>query len=169
MSRFLAYPFLYDNSENLLCDYEIITDEISSTIGLLRAFTKDDDLRNELSKINELVYHLNASLRTFVSVTDDELNWLYERTKTYEEEVKGTFQKFVIPEGGVAGSYCHIIRTKCKSLVRLIHRHKEQGNKVDDIILDFANLLSGYFFILALKLNKDEGIKETEFISRNYK
>ena len=169
MSKFLAYPFLYDKSESLHCDYEILTDEISSTIGLLRAFIKDDNLRNELSKINELVYHLNASLRTFVSVTDDELNWLYERTKTYEKEVKGLFQKFVLPEGGVAGSYCHVIRTKCKALVRLIHRHKEQGNNVDDIILDFANLLSGYFFILALKINKDEGLEETEFISRNYK
>lgn len=169
MSKFLAYPFLYDKSENLLCDYEILTDEISSSIGFLRANIKDSNLRNELSKINEIVYHMNASLRTFVSVTNEELNWLENITKEYEIEVKDLFDKFVLPEGGICGSYSHIIRTKCKALVRLLHRHKEQGHKVDDILFDFSNLLSGYFFMLSLKLNKDEDIKETEFISRNYK
>lgn len=169
MSKYLAYPFLYDKTEDLRCDYEIFTDEISSTIGLLRAFIKDNELRCELSKINELVYHMNASLRTFVSLTEDELKWLENKTLTYQKEIEGRMNKFVLPEGGVCGSYAHIIRTKCKALVRLLHRHKEQGNEVDELLFDFANLLSGYFFTLALKLNKDEGIEETEFISRNYK
>jgi cob(I)alamin adenosyltransferase len=169
MSKYLAYPFLYDKSEDLRCDYEIFTDEISSTIGLLRSFVKDENLRAELSKINELVYHMNASLRTFVSITEDELKWLESRSLVYQEEIKGRINKFVLPEGGVCASYAHIIRTKFKALVRLLHRHKEQGNEVDQLLFDFSNLLSGYFFILALKLNKDENIEETEFISRNYK
>lgn len=169
MSKYLAYPFLYDNSEDLRCDYEIFTDEISSTIGLLRAFVKDKDLKNELTKINELMYHMNASLRTKVTVTEEELLWVESRTKAYQEEIKDRVNKFVIPQGSVAGSYAHIIRTKCKALVRLLHRHKEQGNIVNEILFDFANLFSGYFFILALKLNKDENVDESEFISRNYK
>lgn len=169
MSKYLAYPFLYDDSKDLKCDYEILTDEISSTIGLLRSFVKEDSLRDELTKINELMYHMNASLRTKVSVTNEELLWVESRTKTYQEEIKDIVNKFVIPQGSTASSYAHIIRTKCKSLVRLIHRHKEQGNVVDEILFDFANLFSGYFFILALKLNKDENIQETEFVSRNYK
>lgn len=169
MSKYLAYPFLYDNSEDLRCDYEIFTDEISSTIGLLRAFVKDEDLKNELTKINELMYHMNASLRTKVTVTEEELLWVESRTKAYQEEIKDRVNKFVIPQGSVAGSYAHIIRTKCKALVRLLHRHKEQGNIVNEILFDFANLFSGYFFILALKLNKDENVDESEFISRNYK
>ncbi|KKY00961.1 MULTISPECIES: ATP:cob(I)alamin adenosyltransferase [Paraclostridium] len=169
MSKYLAYPFLYDKSDDLRCDYEIFTDEISSTIGLLRAFVQDENLKKELSKINELVYHMNASLRTFVSLTNDELKWLESRTVFYQDEIKGIFEKFVLPQGGVCGSYAHIIRTKCKALVRLLHRYKENGNDVDELLFDFANLLSGYFFVLAIKLNKDEGIQETEFISKNYK
>lgn len=169
MSKYLAYPFLYDDSNDLRCDYEIFTDEISSTIGLLRAFIKDNELRDELSKINELVYHMNASLRTKVTVTKEELLWVESRTKVYQEEIKDRVNKFVIPQGSIQGSYAHIIRTKFKALVRLLHRHKKQGNSVDEILFDFANLFSGYFFILALKLNKDENTDETEFISRNYK
>ena len=169
MSKYLAYPFLYDKSDDLRCDYEIFTDEISSTIGLLRAFIVDENLKKELSEINELVYHMNASLRTFVSLTNDELKWLESRTVFYQDEIKGIFEKFVLPQGGVCGSYAHIIRTKCKALVRLLHRYKENGNDVDELLFDFENLLSGYFFVLDIKLNKDEGIQETEFISKNYK
>lgn len=169
MSKFLAYPFLYDKSESLLCDYEILTDEISSSIGFLRSLVKDESLKDELSKINELVYHANASLRTFVSIKQEEVDFIYETTKKYENEVKDRFNKFVLPQGSQSSSFSHILRAKCKKAVRLIHRHKEQGNNVDEIILDFFNLLSGYFFVLALKLNKDENICETEFISRNYK
>ncbi|MCB5942757.1 ATP--cob(I)alamin adenosyltransferase, partial [bacterium 210820-DFI.6.52] len=91
---------------------EIFTDEISSTIGLLRAFIVDENLKKELSEINELVYHMNASLRTFVSLTNDELKWLESRTLSYQDEIKGIFNKFVLPQGGVCGSYAHIIRTK---------------------------------------------------------
>lgn len=169
MSKYLAYPFLYDESKDLKCDYEIFTDEICSTIGLLRSFIKDKELREELSKINEIIYHMNACLRTKTSVTIDELEWVESRTLSYQDEVRDRFEKFVTPQGSTEGSYAHIIRTKCKALVRLLHRYKEQGNEVDEILFDFANLFSGYFFILALKLNKDAGVEEREFISRNYK
>ncbi len=155
MSKYLAYPFLYDDSDDLRCDYEIFTDEISSSIGLLRAYIKDDSLRDELTKMNELMYHMNASLRTKVTVTEDELLWVESRTKVYQEEIKDRVNKFVIPQGSIPGSYAHIIRSKCKALVRLLYRHKQQGNHVDEILFDFANLFSGYFFILALKLNKE--------------
>lgn len=169
MSKYLAYPFLYDESDDLRCDFEILTDEISSMIGLLRSYLKDEELRCELSKVNELMYHLNPSLRTKTTVTKEELLWLDEVSLKHTEYVKDRFNKFVLPQGCTESCQCHVIRSKCKSLVRLLSRHKEKGNKVDDILFDFTNLFSGYFFMLALKLNKDNGVEETEFISRNYK
>lgn len=169
MSKYLAYPFLYDKSCDLRCDFEILTDEISSMIGLLRAYVEDSELKDELSKVNELMYHLNPSLRTKTTVTEEELIWLEQRYIYHSEYVKERFNKFVLPEGSRQSGFCHVIRSKCKALVRLTSRYKERGNNVDEIIFDFANLFSGYFFVLALKFNKDENIEETEFISRNYK
>ena len=58
--------------------------------------------------------------------------------------------------------------TKFKYVVRLLYRHKQNGNEFDNILFNFFNLLSGYFFALAIKFNKDEGIAEKEFISKNY-
>lgn len=120
------------------------------------------------SKKNELVYHLNPSLRTFVSVTQDDLDWVYERYIFYKNENENLVKRFVIPQGGICSWYCHVILSKFKSVVRLLYRHKQNGNEFDNILFNFFNLLSGYFFALAIKFNKDEGIAEKEFISKNY-
>ncbi|MEF9951006.1 MAG: ATP:cob(I)alamin adenosyltransferase [Clostridium sp.] len=167
--KYLAYPFIYDDPLDYRCDFEIFTDEISSTIGLLRAKVSDENLREELSQINEIMYHINASLRTFTSVTLDELKWVESKIEEYRVETKDRCNKFVTPQGGEAACTAHIIRSKCKALARLMHRHEMQGNNVDPLLYNFVNLYSGYFFLLALKLNKMEDINETEFVSRNYK
>lgn len=166
--RFCAYPFLYDDGEDLKCDYEIFTDEITSRIGLLRALIKDEALRDELTKTGELMYHMNSSLRTRTGVYEEELQWLNECYKRYKKEMKGRYERFVLPQGCVAAAEAHIIRSCCKKLVRLIHRHSENGNEVDPILFEFANLFSDYFFLLALKLNAMEGIEEIQFVSRSY-
>lgn len=190
MSKYLAYPFLYDDTNDLKCDFEILSDEISSMIGLVRSLLDDKDkascltIADDLSKINELMYHINPSLRTIVTVTTKELEWLYERTQSLQKALedpsktcktsqtcKASQNKspvFFLPQGCTQAAWSHVIRNKCKALVRLISRYKQQGNPVDDILLDFINLFSGYFYFLALWLNRNHGEKELPFISRNY-
>lgn len=52
--------------------------------------------------------------------------------------------------------------------MRLLYRHNQQGNEVPEQLFDLCNLLSGYFFHLALKLNGMESVEEIPYISRNY-
>ncbi|NLZ50023.1 MAG: ATP--cob(I)alamin adenosyltransferase [Clostridiales bacterium] len=168
-SRYEAYPFLSDPLNDLKCDFEIYTDEIASHIGLLRSIVKEDHIKEELLNICEKCYHINPSLRTFVSVTEDELKFLEKCTNRLREEVKDRCNKFVLPVGCESAGHTHVLRSKCKALVRLLYRYRELGNEVPDILFDFTNLLSGYFFNLALKLNQLDDIDEIEFKSRNYK
>ena len=168
-SKFEAYPFLSDPSKSLECDFEILTDEIASHIGLLRSIVKDPDLKSELLAICELTYHINPSLRTFVSVTEDELLFLEEATKRLNNEIKDRCDRFVLPIGCESAGHAHLLRTKSKGLVRMLYRYSEGGNEVPDILFDFCNLLSDYFFNLALKLNYLNKVDEIEFKSRNYK
>ncbi|MDR0539670.1 MAG: ATP--cob(I)alamin adenosyltransferase [Spirochaetaceae bacterium] len=175
-SKYLAYTFLYDDAADLRCDFEILTDEISSMTGLLRSLVEDAHLRDELEKINELIYHINPSLRTQVKVTQTELDWLFERAQKLRDETKNIFDTFdqkhrvhfTLPQGCTAAAVSHILRSKCKALVRLLSRYEQQGNHVAAILHDFTNLFSGYFYYLALKLNKDSGCKEVEYTSRAY-
>ncbi|MDR1411193.1 MAG: ATP--cob(I)alamin adenosyltransferase [Spirochaetaceae bacterium] len=178
MNKYLSYSFLYDDPADLRCDFEIATDEAASMIGFLRSLIDDEALREELCRLNELMYHINPCLRTKTTIVEEELDWLRDRVEELQREIRESFDaaasprknrpRFVVPQGCPAASYSHIIRNKCKALVRLMYRHKKQGHKVEDILFDYVNLFSGYFYSLALKLNKDGGVAETEFISRVY-
>jgi cob(I)alamin adenosyltransferase len=187
MNKYLSYPFLYEDSEDLRCDFEILTDEISGMIGLLRSLVKDEALRNDLTRVNELMYHINPSLRTRTAVTDEELGWLDGKTRALRVKAQESSMeqgesspagggrpqpentaRFVLPQGCTAASLSHLIRSRCKALVRLLSRHRQQGHKTEEILFDFINLFSGYFFFLALRLNRDSGFEEIEFKSRVY-
>ena len=180
-ATYLAYSFLYDNSSDLRCDFELLTDEIASLTGLLRSLLDERDeaalpgAREDLERVNELIYHLNPSLRAGVAVTLEELGWLHRKTMTLQEAVKdhippasGGGARFLLPQGCTPAALAHVLRCKCKVLVRLLSRYRQGGKDVDDIVFDFANLFSGYFYSLALGINKSRGQEEQLFISRAY-
>ncbi|HHV97604.1 MAG TPA: ATP--cob(I)alamin adenosyltransferase [Clostridiaceae bacterium] len=167
-SKYEAYPFLADDADDLICDFEIFTDLIASKTGLLRAIVNDRKLKEELLKICELIYHINPSLRTKVTVTQEELMWLEECTKRLHSEVGDRCKRFVVTQGSQAACQAHVLRVQCKALVRMLYRVAYSGKEVEPILFDFANLLSGYFFLLALKLNALDGVEEIDYVSRNY-
>lgn len=168
-SPYEAYPFLSDAGDDLRCDFELLTDQMSSLTGLLRAQVKDEALREELLWVCELIYHINPTLRTRLTVTEEETNRLFEIANRLKQECESRCKLFVLTQGSEAACTAHLLRVQGKSLVRLIYRHCEQGHEVPPMLLDLANLLSGYFFYLALKLNEMEGVEEIPYVSRNYK
>jgi cob(I)alamin adenosyltransferase len=168
-TNYLAYSFLYDDAEDLRTDYEICVDGIACQIGVLKAHVQEKELQEELTKVLTLVFHMNSSLRVKTAVTKEELNWLHELTEKYRETTNHHGIRFVLPQGDVAAAYAHVLRNKCLKLARLMHRYEAQGNKVDPLLYDFANLLSNYFFLLALQINLLRNVPEIDFQSRNYK
>lgn len=168
-SPYEAYPFLAEKSDDIRCDFEILTDRTASETGLLAAKIHNKDLKAELLRVAELIYHLNPTLRTHFSISDEEIEWLHEKVSEKQAASKGTFEKFVLPAGCETACIAHVLRVQCKETVRMMYRYAEKGGRVEDRAFDFANLLSGYFFETALELNRMDDIKETEFISRNYK
>lgn len=166
-SPYEAYPFLADADDDLRCDFEILTDRMSSMIGLLVSLCPQR--QTELLKIDELMYHANPTLRTFMSITQAEIDWLNERTEALQKETEGLCERFVLPAGTPRACVAHILRTDGKKLVRMLYRYAQRGGKVENALMDFANLVSGYFFLLALWLNHEDGFEEIPFESRNYR
>ena len=167
-SPYEAYPFLSEDGGDLRCDFELLTDAMASRTGLLRAQVPDEALRAELLWVCELIYHINPTLRTFLSVTEEETARLKSAVERLERDSDGRRSLFVLPQGCEAACTAHILRVEAKMLVRLLYRHARQGHDVPPELIDLANLLSGYFFQLALKLNALAGVEETAFVSRNY-
>lgn len=166
-SPYEAYPFLADAADDLRCDFEILTDEMSSKTGLLAA--RCPERREELLKLDELIYHMNPSLRTFFSILPEEVEWLNGCLQTLLKENEGRCSRFVLPAGTERACMAHVLRTDGKKLVRMLYRHAQSGGRVEDALFDFANLISGYFFQLALWLNARDSFDEIAFVSRNYK
>ncbi len=167
-SPYEAYPFLSDAPDDLRCDFELATDRMASEIGLLRAGVRDDALRAELLRMCELVYHMNPTLRTRFTVTAEEIGWVRERVEALRLETASRCERFVLTQGSESGCRAHVLRVAGKELVRLLYRHMAGGRTVPEALVDLANLLSGYFFHLALKLNEIDGVDEVPYTSRNY-
>lgn len=168
-SPYEAYPFLCDETSDLRCDFELLTDEMASRTGLLRAQVKDESLQDELLWICELIYHINPTLRTHLTVTEEEKERLLAAVNRLQEECHDRCKLFVLTQGCEAACTAHLLRVQGKSLVRLAYRYIQQGHTVEPRLLDLTNLLSGYFFSLALKLNQLENVDEIPYKSRNYK
>ena len=129
-SPYEAYPFLSDDSDDLRCDFELLTDVMASRTGLLRAQVEDEALRAELLWVCELIYNVNPTLRTFFSVTEGEIAHLREAVERLERECVGRCGLFVLTQGCEAACTAHILRVDAKCLVRLIYRHARQGHDV---------------------------------------
>lgn len=167
-SPYEAYPFLSDPNDDLRCDFELMTDEMASLTGLLRAKVDDVELREELLWVCELIYHMNPALRTSLKVTEGEIERLKSASERLRFQCGGRWRRFVLTQGCEAGCIAHVLRVRAKELVRLLYRHIRQGHPAQTELVDLTNILSGYFFHLALRLNADAGVDEIEFVSRNY-
>ncbi len=166
-SPYEAYPFLCDADEDLRCDFELLTDELASGAGLLRSQIGEPALADELLWVCELIYHMNPTLRTSFTVTEEEMARLAAAVERLQAE--SSIHGFVLPCGCQCACAAHLLRVKAKCLVRLLYRYLQRGGSVPNGLLDLANLLSGYFFLLALKCNAMEGIEEHVYHSRNYR
>lgn len=167
-SPYEAYPFLADEPEDFRCDFELLTDELSSMTGLLASKVEDTGQREELLRVDELIYHANPTLRTRMTITGEEIAWLKGRTEELRLAAKDNGKRFVLPQGSERACLAHLLRVKSKCLVRLLYRYAYTEGTVPHELFDFCNLLSGYFFGLALLFNRLENVTEREFFSRNY-
>lgn len=172
-SPYEAYPYLSSKPEDLRCDFELMTDELASMTGLLRGYVQQLDvpeqpaLTEELAKICELIYHVNPTTRTKLTVTEEEIAWLLERVNAMNELTYEENRPFVLPMGTICSSYAHILRAKAKNIVRLLYR-MDYGGKNWSAAVWCSQLTLRLLFMLALYLNQLENGEEVPFVSRNY-
>ena len=165
-SPYEAYPFLSDPADDLRCDYEILTDQMASMMGMLAALAPE--FREDLLAQEALLYQANAGARTFCSLTEAEIADLAALCARWRAQTEGRCRRFVLPQGSQRASLAHVLRAKSKEAVRMLYRMTEQGVRIDPRLIDALSLLSEFFFRLALKLNALDGVEEIEFESRNY-
>ncbi|WP_372744034.1 hypothetical protein [Lutibacter sp.] len=175
----LCYPYIYE--ESLLCDYEILTDDLTRMVGwaindlqlLIKNYPDNKNLKNlelQLNWILPMCYHLNGSIRGNLAISNEDHLQLLNYYQQIKEITKDSINGFVLP-GGISPvgilNKCSSMSKQAIRLMVLIH-NKEQ-KEVAEILPKFANVLCNYFFTATILINQITGFKETPFVSKSYK
>ncbi len=175
----LCYPYIYEDS--LICDFEIITDDLTRMLGwaindfkiLNLDYPDNKDLKvleAELLWLLPLCYHLNGSIRGKLAITEEDHLQLLENYRRINSITKKSISGFVLP-GGVApvGILNKCSSTSKKAIRLMVKIHNEEQKEVPEILPKFTNLLCNYFFVTTILINQITGYKEIPFKSKSYK
>ena len=142
-------------------------DELSSQLGLLASFMKDGDDKNLIVRIQRNLFTISSYLATDKAQTELAPSFTLnaEEVKILEGEIDhwlGSLPQqtaFILPGGSHEGALAHVCRTVCRRAERRIFLLAEK-TEIDPEVLEYINRLSDYLYVLARKLNFNNGVRE---------
>ena len=148
-------------------------DEANSMIGIVRSLGPGPRIEKILKQIQNDLFILGADLATpkeketakrpVPRIRPEHVQFL-ERTIDACEDKLPPLKHFILPAGSPVAAHLHMAR----ALVRRAERKiidVDQAEKLDPVILEYANRLSDGLFVLARLANFEGGVRETEWIS----
>jgi cob(I)alamin adenosyltransferase len=176
----LCYTFICDPT--WLTDYEVVTDELSTQLGMAYSSAELDsalaDLLPDLARLQDLALHANGSIRGKPAVTEADLDWLHMRydhvCQEIERQERDRLKNFVLPRGLPPVPELHQARATAKKAFRCLVRVEEEMEggkkrwKIPPEIPRFLNLICNFCFVLAVLVNQRRGTVEPVFVSQSY-
>lgn len=142
-------------------------DELSSHLGLLVAMLEDGDDRQQILRIQNILFNVGTHLATDQSDTPlppsaqlptGEVAYMEQQIDAINALLPEP-QGFILPGGSQAAAQAHVCRTVCRRAERCIIALSEEAI-VGPEIIQYVNRLSDYLFVLAKKINFNKGIEE---------
>ena len=147
-------------------------DELNSYIGLLRDQEVNAKRKSILIEIQDRLFTIGSILATEPGNTKVRIPSLADSDVVMlEKEIDGmdaqlpAMRSFVLPGGHASVSFCHIARTVCRRVERLVIA-LDAIEKVDPLIVKYLNRLSDYLFMLSRKMTAELGAEETPWQPR---
>ncbi|WP_423127400.1 cob(I)yrinic acid a,c-diamide adenosyltransferase [Gaoshiqia sp. Z1-71] len=147
-------------------------DELNSHIGLILTTKVDERAQKVLADIQSTLFVIGAQLATGenagalkerIPCTDKDIEQL-EQEMDQMFEILPQLNHFILPGGSTGAAYAHVARTVCRRAERRIIELSDQVN-VDQNLIKYINRLSDYLFVLSRKINRDQNMPETPWIS----
>ena len=156
-------------------------DELNSHIGVLMTYCTEEGDRKFLTEIQRALFVIGGSLagsKTDKPLSTESMEAEIDRLIAIVEEAQEDKRfHFILPGGSRAAAYAHVCRTVCRRAERAMLRVEnlnvrsasplglsknlnENQNENDNDMTRYVNRLSDYLFILARKLNIDNGVKD---------
>jgi cob(I)alamin adenosyltransferase len=146
-------------------------DELNSHLGVLMTYCTEEGDRKFLTEIQRALFVIGGSLagsKTDKPLSTDSMEAEIDRLIAIVEEAQEDKRfHFILPGGSRAAAYAHVCRTVCRRAERAMLRvenlnvnENDNENDNENCMTRYVNRLSDYLFILARKLNIDNGVKD---------
>jgi len=139
-------------------------DHLNSLLGWAKV-KAGRSTKNDLERVQQDLFDLGGELAMpgieLQLLNAERLQWLEHETEKLNKSLP-PLEEFILPGGTELSARIHIVRTACRNTERDIvslAKKKEDSNlhKV------YLNRLSDYLFVLARKVQVDEGTEETQW------
>ena len=142
-------------------------DELNSTLGVILSLDVPLNVQKILTQIQNRLFNIGSRLASDetgleftdeLAITAEDVELLEVTIDRWEEDLPG-LNNFILPGGTQAAALCHVARTVCRRAERRILEFAEK-NQIQPEIIRYMNRLSDLLFVLARKLNFDDGVDE---------
>ena len=122
-------------------------------------------VKNDLERVQQDLFDLGGELTMpgieLHLLNEERLQWLEHETEKLNQSLP-PLKEFILPGGTELSARIHIVRTVCRNTERDIIALAET-KEVADLHKVYLNRLSDYLFVLARKVQMDEGAKEIQW------
>ena len=139
-------------------------DYLNSLLGWAMVVARSP-VKNDLERIQQDLFDLGGELAMpgieLQLLSAERLHWLEHETEKLNESLP-PLKEFILPGGTELSARIHIVRTACRNTERDIVALAETKED-SDLHKIFLNRFSDYLFVLARKVQMDEGTKEIQW------
>ncbi len=147
-------------------------DELNSHVGLVLSGVDDEQTKIVLTDVQNKLFVIGAHLAMDENAGDmkKQLPCDEHDIELLEKEMDKMFEtlpklnNFIMPTGCQVAAFAHVARTVCRRAERRIVELAEKTD-VDQNLTKYINRLSDYLFVLSRKLNLDNKVAETPWIT----
>ena len=122
-------------------------------------------VKNDLERVQQDLFNLGGELVMpgieLQLLNAERLQWLEDETEILNKSLP-PLTEFILPGGTELSARIHIVRTTCRNTERDIVTLAETKED-SDLHKVYLNRLSDYLFVLARKVQMDEGTKEIQW------
>ncbi|MGM0945556.1 MAG: cob(I)yrinic acid a,c-diamide adenosyltransferase [Bacteroidota bacterium] len=147
-------------------------DELNSYVGLLRDQEVNESRSEFLKAIQDRLFTLGADLATVPGKDKVKKPDLHDtdvqELESAMDEMEATLPPltaFILPGGHTSVSFCHLARTVCRRAERIVVELASY-EQVSDLVIQYLNRLSDYFFVLGRKMAAELQVEEVTWKPR---
>ena len=141
-------------------------DELNSQLAVLASHAPDNFL-SAIKTIQNELFNVGAELAmNETMIKQENIDWLEQALDNMNADLPA-LKEFILPGGGLAASHCHVARSICRRVERVLVRlsnglsnDPDRQGDLNDCLKSYINRLSDYLFVLARAISKAEGESE---------